>query len=164
MPTTLNKTSSSISHIRFAILLIAIGALFALNTFLSIPIIYKLWPLLITTLSIGFLEIFVKRKKRDQSFLSIGTYLFCFSILSFYCNFTTWNNLGFLWPLFIMFIGITFLNIYIFFNLKKINLFLGILFILISILFFILFSNNSEYWWLVLILGGISIIITEKIS
>lgn len=163
MPSLL-KSSGPVSHIRLAILLIMLGLIFALDSFLGIPFVYKLWPLIVSFLSFGFLGIFIKRKRRDPAFISIGVYLLCFSILALFFNFTSWDLMLYLWPLFILFMGLAFLSIFLFSKKSKIILLLAALFILLPILFFILLSGSSEYWWVVLILAGFSIIISEKVS
>lgn len=163
MPSLL-KNSEPVSHTRLAFLLIMLGLMFALDSFMGIPIVYKLWPLIVSFLSLGFLGIFIKRKRRDPAFISIGVYLLCFSLLALFCNFTSWGAMSYLWPLFILFMGITFLSIFLFSKKSKIILLLAALFILLSTLFFILQSGSSEYWWTVLILAGLSIIISEKVS
>lgn len=163
MPSINNRLNRT-SHVRLALFLIIIGSLFGIDTIVGIPIIYKLWPILISFLSIGFFGIFFTRQKLDSLFLGIGIYLFCFSILALYCNFTSWSSMKFLWPLFILFLGVVFFNIYFFCKQSRINIFLGILFISLSSLFFLVFNGNSEYWWTVMILAGFSILITEKVS
>lgn len=162
--TSLIKSSGPVSHIRLAFLLIVLGLMFALDSILGIPIIYKLWPLIVSFLSLGFLGIFIKRKRRDPVFISIGVYLLCFSILALFCNFTSWNSLSYLWPLFILFMGVAFLSIFLFNKRSKTILLTGAIFSLLSLLFFLFSTNNSQYWWTVLILAGLSILITEKAS
>jgi hypothetical protein len=145
---------------RLSYLLIGLGIIFGLETYLEIRIIYKLWPLLILSLGAGFIAVFFKREKREPLYIGIGIYLLCFSILSFICNFTTWHNIKFLWPLFILFLSISYFVIY-YFNKHKTFLFLGFLFLSISIIFFMLFLSY-KLWWTIFIFLGISILITEK--
>jgi len=143
-------------------ILISLGIIFGLETLLKFQILYNLWPLILTNLGAGFISIFFKRERRDSIYLGIGVYIICFSILAFYCNFQTWEKLSVLWPSFIAFIGISYLFIYLFFARHPIYLFMIILFLSVSLVFFIVFSVNSKYWWIIFIFLGIAAFVTER--
>jgi len=147
---------------RLGMILISLGIIFGLETLLKFQILYNLWPLILTNLGAGFISIFFKRERRDSIYLGIGVYIICFSILAFYCNFQTWEKLSVLWPSFIAFIGISYLFIYLFFARHPIYLFMIILFLSVSLVFFIVFSVNSKYWWIIFIFLGIAAFVTER--
>ncbi|MBN1384198.1 MAG: hypothetical protein JW983_04860 [Elusimicrobia bacterium] len=143
---------------------IVTGLFFAVETFFKVNLLHKMWPALITVLGAGFINIFFIGKKKNATFLWIGSYFVLFSLLAFYCNFSSWGSLANLWPLFISFTGLSFLLIFLF-NLKnKIYLFTGLILLSVSIVFFIVFSLSAKYWWLICIFIGISILLTGRDS
>jgi len=147
---------------RVGIFLIILGALFGLEANFHIRILSRLWPLLLTSIGAGFIGIFYKREKREAIYLGLGIYVICFSIMALYFNFTTWEMLSFLWPLFLGFAGISFLITYIFYRRDKVNLFLAAILFSITIIFFLVFSISHNFWWFIFILLGVSILITGK--
>ncbi|MFC1539818.1 hypothetical protein ACFL6H_10375, partial [Candidatus Latescibacterota bacterium] len=147
----------TITNKRLAISLIVIGILLAVDSFLGLSIIYKLWPVLILILGTGFIGIFVKRKARDTLFLVVGEYLILFSVLALYCNFTSWKNLAQMWPLFIIFFGIVFITLFFLSHKNRFILFFGLVLTFLSIFFIIVFSFGGQYWWLIFIFIGLSI-------
>jgi hypothetical protein len=160
--TFFSENQNSKTYTRFAFLLIVIGLLLSIDSFLGMPIVYKFWPLIIAVLAVGFLGIFIRRNRREPVFLSTSVYLICFTGLALYCNFTSWSNLRQVWPLFITFLGIVFLSIFLFYKRKYLFLLLGLLLLSLSAVFFLVFSLGGQYWWTVFILVGLSILIAEK--
>ena len=146
---------------RLAYFFFSLGVLFAVETYYHYMILYKLWPLLIASLGGGLISIFFRRKKREPIYLASGTFFICFSVLALICNFTSWN-LSQLWPLFIGFIGVSQLVLYIFYTHHKIYLFLTFLFFSVSIVMFLVFSVTYKFWWLIFILLGLTIILSES--
>jgi hypothetical protein len=156
---TLNNLDA-ITNKRLAFYLIIIGLLFAVDSFFKLSIIYKLWPVLALILGIGFIGIFVKRKARDALFLAVGEYLIFFSGMALYCNFTSWSNLVYMWPLFIISLGIVFITLFFFYNKNRFILFIGLLLSFLSVFFILVFSVDSQYWWSIFILVGLSILLS----
>ncbi|MCX6113211.1 MAG: hypothetical protein NTY22_08040 [Proteobacteria bacterium] len=146
---------------RLAYFLFFLGILFAIETYYNYRILYKLWPLIIASLGGGLIAVFFRRKKIEPIYLAAGTFFVCFSVLALICNFTSWN-LSELWPLFIGFIGVSQLVLYIFYTHHKIYLFLTFLFFSVSIVLFLVFSVTYKFWWLIFILLGLTIIISES--
>ena len=145
---------------RLAYFFFFLGALFAVETYYNYMILYKLWPLIVASLGGGLITIFFKRKRREPIYLASGTFFICFSVLALVCNFTSWN-LSELWPLFVGFIGVSQLILYIFYAHHKVYLFLTFLFLSISIVLFLVFTITYKFWWLIFILLGLTIIISE---
>lgn len=156
--------STKKTHIRFAVLLISTGFLIALTQYFESSILYKLWPLIPLIMSKGFITMFILRKKREPTFISVGVYLCCFSILAFYLNYTDWSQLSFLWPLFILFLSIVFFILFFFCEKRTLYLFMALVFLSITLSFFLLFQLSVSLWWMILIFLGISIIISEGID
>jgi hypothetical protein len=149
------------SHGKFAIYLLVIGALLAIDSFTKTSFAYKLWPLLITLIGIGFLGIFWQRAKREFIYLSIGIYFIGFSAIALYCNFTSWSVLSTLWPLFITILGVAFIAAVIFSRRKRLSLLVGLLLLSLSAVFFLIFSVSAQLWWTAFILAGLSILASE---
>ncbi len=158
-----NENQSAKTYTRFSLLLIGIGLLLSLDTVLGRPIVYKFWPLLIAVAAVGFIGIFISRNRREPSFLGLGVYLACFAVLALYCNFTSWASLKLLWPLFIAALGLSFFAMLFFARKKYPFLLLSLLFFSLSAVFFVVFSLGGQYWWIVFILVGLSILVAERI-
>jgi len=149
-------------YIRLGVILIIIGALFAVETLFGVRFLYRLWPAFLTLTGIGFIGIFYKREKREGLYLALGAFLICFSALALYCNYYSWAMLGRLWPLFITFLGFSFLLINYLKARRRFFLFLGLILISLSAVFLLTFSVNQGLWWIIFILLGLSIIITGR--
>jgi len=158
-----SENQSAKTYTRFALMLICIGLLLSVDTYLGRPVVYKFWPIMIAVLAIGFIGIFLRRNKRETSFLGMGVYLVCFTAIALYCNFTSWANLKLLWPLFITTLGLSFVSMFFISRKKYVFLLLGLLFFSLSAVFFVVFSLGGQYWWIVFILVGLSILAAERI-
>ena len=150
------------SYSRFAILLGIIGALLGVDSIFHLSFFYKLWPLVITILGIGFIGIFKTRNRKEALYLTVGIYMICFSGLALYCDFTSWATLKKFWPYFIMFMGIAVTASYIFCKKKNTWLLSGLLLISTSVVFFFVFAISKDLWWTVVLLAGGSVWIAER--
>jgi hypothetical protein len=151
----------NITYRRIAILFIIIGSLFAIDSFLELSFVYKLWPIVIAMLGVGLIGIYFKRKSRGALYLAIGEYLLSFSALALYCNFTSWRNMAWLWPLFIVFLGMNFVTLFLVDQKKRrFLLFIGLLLVSLAICFFLVFSVSGNLWWSIFILAGLSILLS----
>ena len=142
---------------RLGILLILVGLLCAAGSSLGLPVVFKLWPLLVLGLGVGFVGIFAGRRTRGTFYLALGEYLILFSGLALYCNFTSWRSLRHLWPIFIAFLGVVFATLLVFRRRNRFLLFLSLLFVLASASLFLIFSFGTEYWWSALV--GLSVLV-----
>ena len=147
---------------RLGILLVAIGALLAVDSYAEWAIIPKLWPLLVTVMGAGFVEIFRRRARREAPYLIIGVCLLGFSVVALVCNFTSWTILGTWWPAFVGIPGVALLASFIFAGRRKAALLGGLLLLSLAIGFQIVFSGQPQLWWTVFILLGASVIVTER--
>lgn len=147
---------------RLAVLLIVIGAAFAVDSALGLSVAHKLWPLLLTILAVGLIGIFIKRNARGGLFLISGVYLLCFSGLALYCSFTSWAALAELWPLFIAFLGLGLVVRFFARGRKRGQLLLGLLLISVAVVLWLLFTLSAGYWWIAFILVGLSLLVSEK--
>lgn len=152
------QNSTITTYRRLGFLFIVIGILLWGDTKTPFEI-YALWPLLLTTTGIGFLRIFLMRNDRIPLFLVTGLMLIQCSGLFLYCNFTSWSEMGTLWPLFIGFSGIIYLIASFIYRKRKLFLFFGLLHLSVMIVFLLVFSVNSSLWWTLFIFTGVSILI-----
>lgn len=159
MPTIIEQ--ENVTYKRFAYLLIFIGLLLAADSYWGISLFLNLWPLLALMLGIGFIGIFLKKKKRGFAYFVIGIYLILFTGLALYCNFTSWGILSEYWPIFITFLGVVFISIFLYKKTSRAMLFLGLLLIFLSLYFFLIFSIGSNAWWTVFVLVGLSILLAR---
>lgn len=160
-PKKLDSIDSSVYR-RFGVLLLSIGIIYGLDTYLKLHLASRLWPLIITILGVGFLGIFAKRGRKEPSYLGTGIYLICFSGMALFCNFTSWSSLGRYWPGFILFLSFSFIFTFFFDKSKRLALLMGLLLMSLSIVFFFVFSINSALWWTIFILTGLSVLIAER--
>jgi hypothetical protein len=158
----MSETKRLTSYGRFAIVLFVIGALFGIDSLFHLSFVYKLWPLVITMLGVGFIGIFRTRDRREALYLTVGIYLICFSGLALWCDFTHWGSLKGLWPLFIAFLGIAVTCAYALCRKKYLWLLIGLLLISTSVVFFFVFSISHDLWWTVFLLTGTSVWIAER--
>jgi hypothetical protein len=147
---------------RFAALLIAIGIILGFDSFFNLHFLYRLWPLLITLLGVGFIGIFAQRGRRESVYMGIGIYCLGFSGLALYCSLISWTALATLWPLFIAFLGLSFLAAFIWGLRKRLRLLIGLLLLSTATVFYFVFTINPHLWWTVFVLGGASIMIAER--
>lgn len=151
----------NITYKRLAYMLIIIGILLALDSYIGISLFLNLWPLLVLVLGIGFIGIYSKGKRRGFTYLVLGIYMILFTFLALYCNFTSWALLSIYWPIFITFLGIVFISIFVYKKAGRAMLFIGILLIFLSLYFFVIFSIGNNAWWTVFILVGLSILLSR---
>lgn len=157
-----DTSADAIGYHRLALMLIVIGMLFAVDTIAGTAVVWRLWPLTITIMGIGFLGIFAKRERREVPYLAVGVYLICFSGLALYCNFTAWTVLAALWPLFVAFLGLALLAAFIFHRHSRRMLLMALLVISLAVGFFLVFNLSAGFWWVIFVLSGISILIAER--
>jgi hypothetical protein len=147
---------------RLAFLLIVIGVLLAMDTFLDLSVVYKLWPVLVAMVGVGLIGIFFKGNSRVPMFLVAGVYLLCFSGLALFCSFTSWAAMASLWPLFITFLGVVFACLFFFREKRRAYLLTGLLLVSTSAVFSVTQNFGAHWWWTILILAGLSILVAEK--
>jgi len=151
-----------VTYRRLGILLVVMGGVLAAASQLEMSFVYKLWPALTLSLGIGFIGIYVKRQGRGGFFLALGEYLVLFSGLAFYLNFTSWGELGRLWPLFMAFLSIVFGTIFVVGRRRKIALFMALLMLVATVFSFLVLELGTQYWWTAFILAGISVLALGK--
>ena len=151
-----------VTYRRLGVLLIVIGGILAAGVKLKLPAVYKLWPILTLGLGVGFVGIYVKRRGRGSLYLALGEYLVLFSGLAFYLNFTSWENLAHLWPLFMAFLAVVFATIFIVGRRRRLVLFLALLLLVGTVFSFLVLSLGSEYWWTAFIFAGLSVLASGK--
>ena len=157
-----SKITRMSSYSRFGFLLSTIGIILAVDTFSSLSFLYKLWPLLIVMLGIGFIGIYIRRSRREAAYIGVGTYLIGFSGVALYCNLTSWTALSSIWPLFIGLFGISCVLGYFFGRRSPALILTGLLFVSLSTVFFFVFEYSSSLWWTVFVFSGISFIVFDK--
>jgi hypothetical protein len=147
--------------VRLGLLLLFIGAALALDAFLDLSVVYRLWPLLVTMVGVGLVGIFAKGGFRVPMFLAAGVYLVCFSVLALYCNFTSWDLMADLWPLFVTFLGVVFLALCCFQKERHVYLLVGLLLVSASAVLYLTLNLSSRWWWTTFIFAGLSILVAE---
>lgn len=156
------KNIGAQTYRRVGFLLIAIGTAYGVDSFFDIHIINRLWPVLITILGIGFLGIFIKRGKHEAAYLGTGVYLTGFSALALFCNFSSWGKLATYWPVFILFLGISFIGPFLFDRSKRLVLLIGLLLSSVAVVFYFIFNVSGTLWWTSFIFTGLSVLIAER--
>lgn len=151
------------SYGRLGVLLAVIGGILAVDVLADIRFIYKLWPLLISVMGIGFIGIYRRRARREASYVGIGVYLIGFSALALYCNMTSWAELATLWPVFIALMGLSCVLGYYFGTRRPLLLLAGLLLFSTAAVFFFVFGLSARLWWTVFILAGASFLVFDRV-
>ena len=158
-PIEYNNPLSS-NHKRLSYFFMFLGVIFAVETYFKISILINFWPLLISFFGAGFIGIFIKGKRQHPWFVFLGAYLILLSIMFLYFNFTDWDMIKKLWPLFITSLGISFIFNFLVSRGNKLYLFLGLFFFSISGIMFLVFTVSHQLWWMIFIFLGVSIYIS----
>lgn len=151
------------SYGRFGYLLTIIGGVLAIDSITGKPFTWRLWPLLATVLGIGFIGIYAQRSRRETAYLGIGSFIIGFSVLALYCNFTSWSLLSHLWPVFIALMGVSMIIGFSLGSRSAPVLLTGLLFVSLSIVFYLVFNLDSRFWWLIFILAGGSFLVFDRV-
>lgn len=143
-----------------AIIFILVGTLLTLENFSVIAGISAHWPIFLLIIGSGFTILYFQRKKTDEVLLWLGTLIFILGIFSYYLNFTSWQQLATLWPIFLGIIGSCFLSVGLVAKKVILNYF-GILFISLFLIFTLVFTISIKLWPLSLVVFGICLLILE---
>ena len=149
---------------KLGLFFLALGLIFALESFAGYSHLVKLWPLILTSTGAGFIGIYCKRERREALFLGVGVNFILFSLFFLHCNFSSWGSVADLWPLFIMFPGLSFIVVYVFQDRHKLYFFLGLTLVSISLVFFLVFWWSSQLWWTIFFLLGISFFLIGSVK
>lgn len=116
--------------------------------------VYRFWPIFPFILGTGFILLFAKRLKNDFALLGIGIYTICVSIFFLILNFIGWQALSRLWPLFIGFLGLSFLGPIAFGKKRGVFVPIASFLILLCTFFILIFTIDSRLWPISLVLFG----------
>ncbi len=137
--------------------LIFLGMILLLENLNIINGAWMIWPLLQLILGVGFILLYFRTRKSDLVMLGLGSFITTNSIFFFYLNMTSWFLLTYLWPVFIVLLGLTFLACWLP-SRKRVLLYLSMLFIALGISFILIFAISALLWPITLVLTGISFI------
>jgi len=140
--------------------LILAGVLFLLSN-LEILSLEKFWPIFVLAPGILFIFMFYKEGK-NIGYLMPATICTIYGLLFFYCEFSDWDSLSYLWPIFIMAPGIGFLLMYFFGGYQKGFLIAGSIISFISLVFLGLMDTSTFFWPIFLIGLGIYFLLLKK--
>ena len=138
-------------------ILIILGVILLLENFGIVYGAWMIWPFIPLIIGIGFTILYFRTRK-DLVMLGMGIFIGLNSMFFFYLNFTGWILLAYLWPVFIILLGLTFLACWLP-SRKRVLLYLAVFLTALGLSFIMIFAISSRLWPLSLILGGISFII-----
>ena len=118
---------------------------------ISLVILWPVFPILIGIMFLTFY--FTDRKK--IGFIMPGVILVLVGATSFICTLTTWNNMRYLWPVFVLSPGLGFFGTYLAGIRERFQLIWGIALTFFSLIFFFIRSGLEILWPIVLILTGL---------
>jgi hypothetical protein len=145
-----------------AIISIICGALMLLNTYEYLHGVWKLWPVFPLIVGAGLCLLYFKKQRFEIVLLGIGTYFICISFFFLFLNYTSWNILTDAWPLFIGFLGLSFLAPVVFGKKRGIFIFIALFLIFLSLVFILAFSADSKLWPVSLVLFGICLLLVGR--
>jgi len=145
-----------------AILCIISGSILLFESYGYFKGIYLFWPVFPLIMGIGFFLLFFRKNRQDSALLGIGAYLVLVSMLFFFLNFTSWSILANIWPLFIGFLGLSFLAPIIW--ARERGVFIPIAFFLLFLCgaFLLVFTIDTRLWPISLVLLGICLLLIGK--
>ena len=148
------------SNLFSGILLILLGVILFLGQFVYLHW-YDSWPLLIIGIGVLFLAGFAL-DLTNYGLLMPASILLITGTLFLYLDRTTWHNMSYLWPTFILAPGIGFIFMFFFGPAKNHLWFPGILLITIAALFYAEQWDYLRYWPVLLILLGIYLLVERR--
>jgi hypothetical protein len=137
--------------------LILLGAIFLLQNYGFITWVWLLWPILPLIIGTGFCMLFFRTRK-DLVLLGLGSGLFLNSLFAFYLNLAGWALLAYLWPVFIIILGLTFMICFAF-SRKRVLVYLSVILMALGVSFILVFAVSLILWPITLIFAGVSFII-----
>lgn len=139
------------------ILLVLLGVLFLIGNFYHVSM-KQLWPIFILAPGIFFFTLYFSRRE-DYGVMMPASVLTVIGILFFYCTFSGWYSMKYLWPWFILAPAIGFLLMY-FLGTQEQGLLIpaGILSTL-GLVFLLVQSEYHYLWPVILILAGAVIVL-----
>jgi drug/metabolite transporter (DMT)-like permease len=117
-----------------------------------------LWPLLLVVIGIGLIFLFFNRKGKDTGLIWLGSFFASFGIFFLYLNYTSWSDLSYLWPFFLCIVGISFAMSGIFAK-RKVLVYFAIIFIVMFLAFYLVFTISILLWPLSFVVFGLSLLI-----
>ncbi len=118
---------------------------------LSLAVIWPIFPFLIGILFFSFYFV----GERQAGFLMPGVILFLTGIVFFVCTLTTWDNMRFLWPVFILAPGIGFFLNYFAGLKEKFHLIWGTVLTFVALIFLLIRSRLEVLWPILLLIIGL---------
>jgi hypothetical protein len=140
-----------------AMVLIIAGVAITLENLRIISGASRLWPIFPIILGAGFAVLFLERKKNDLALLWLGSALMLLGGFFFYLNYTSWEKMTTLWPLFLGIAGASFLVVYLK-GRDRLFLFLAVALILLGAVFYLVFGVSLMLWPLSLVAFGVSLL------
>ena len=91
-------------------LFIATGVILILENYGYLSGIHQLWPILSFLIGMGLCLLFTRGEIVDIGVVILGTFISLLSLMFLYCNYASWSLLRHGWPIFIGFMGLSFLR------------------------------------------------------
>lgn len=120
------------------------------------------WPLTVTLAGIALFIGGWGRGRYGQGAVGIGTFLILSSILFLYLNLTSWSLMKEMWTLFIGFLGVSIIASGFRTKQNRLFFYLGIILILLSLTFYLIFGIDPKLWPISLVLLGVSLFLLGR--
>ena len=111
----------------------------------------RLWPSLFLLAAMAlYLYYFSTRKRKNRLiFLFLATFIAPISVSLFFLTFTSISNMRYIWPVFILSLGLGMLSVYFYDGERKTLLMLSTILIAISFIIWIFYATKSEFGLLI---------------
>jgi len=143
-----------------AALFIIIGTVITLENFEIIKGLSNHWPVFLLIIGSGFIMLFLQKNKTDLVLLWLGSFISMHGVFFYYLNFTSWNVLSTLWPIFLGIVGMCFLSIW-FFSRIPLYAYFAISFTSLFLALSLVFSISPKLWSMTLVIVGFSLLILD---
>jgi uncharacterized membrane protein YadS len=149
------KTRASLSVI--ALVFILAGTILTLENFSIVSGISAHWPIFLLLVGTGFCLLYFQSKRGEAALIWTGTFLLQLGLFFYYLNFTSWEHISRLWPLFLGIAGLCFLVTTIVTQ-SRIFLYISIFFVAVFGGLWLVFSVSLRLWPLSLVVFGLSLL------
>jgi uncharacterized membrane protein len=140
-----------------AALFICTGAVLTLENYRLVAGISAHWPLFLILVGSGFVLLYFKERRRDAALIWLGSFCVPIGVFFYFLNFTSWEHMAHLWPLFLGITGLSFLITTIATK-SRIFLYLSFLFVTLFCALWLVFTVSIKLWPMSLVVFGLSLL------
>lgn len=137
---------------------VAAGVILLLENLEIVSGISRLWPLLLLVVGVGFTMLFFQRHRSDIVLIWLGSFNLLVGVFFLYLNFTGWDRMATLWPMFLLIVAISFLVSSRYSQNRPIFASIAIVFGMLFASLYLVFGVSPSLWPFSLVAFGLSLL------